>query len=239
MKVTYKEYREKTPLGTLFNHSIMGYIASALSPFTSIVCMRYNLRPNTITLMMIITGIVGGCVLMLPNPYLEIIASLIYVLWFTLDCSDGEVARFTKVFSKGGKYLDWCAHLITHSLFVFSMWVILLRWLPYNNILTTITSFIFIAAELIGRNRIAMDVLYGFIKNTPYNEEVNISLLYWVSWQIVYFPNILLFVPSFLGISILMGWTWFYWVYIGWALFYSVVMLRVFLMFIWRMYKSE
>ena len=238
MNVTYKEYRAQTPLGTLMDHSYMGYIASALSPFTSIACMKFNLRPNTITLLMIITGVIGGVVMMIPSPWANILSTFIYILWFTFDCSDGEVARFTKTFSKGGKYLDWCAHLLTHSLFIVGMWATMYYWMPEYNMLTTVFSFLFLSAELIGRNRIAMDTLYGNIENTPYNSELNFSLPYWLYWNIVYFPNILLFVPVLIGLSILFGWLWFYWVYLAWALLYTVVMLRIFFMFICRMYKS-
>lgn len=242
MKVTYKKYREKTPLRALIHYSIMGYIASVLSPFTSIICMRYNLRPNTITMFMIITGILAGAVLMLPSPSMKFISMLLYVLWFTFDSSDGEVARYTQTFSKGGKYLDWAAHLITHPLFMVSMWITLYQWMPERVIITTLVTFLFMSIELIGRNRIAMDTLYGNISNAPkqVNEESSKdSIAYYIYWNFVYFPNILLFIPLLTGLCMLWGWSWFYWIYIGWALFYSLVMLRVFVMFIWRMYKSE
>lgn len=239
MIVTYREYRDKTPLGSFFDHSIIGYICSILSPFVSIFCMRVNMRPNTITLFMIITGVIGGVILMLPIVWCKLTAAIIYVLWFTLDCSDGEVARYTQQFSKGGKYLDWCAHLLTHPMFIIGMWTSIIQNYECDFYLLTVITFLFICAELLGRNRISMDTLYGNIANTPYNSKLSMSKAHFFYWQTVYMPNLLLIMPLLLFADLIFQWSVIVYIYIGWALLYSMVMLRVFAILIWRMYKSE
>lgn len=239
MIVTYRDYREKTPLGSFFNHSIIGYISSVLSPFVSIFCMRINIRPNTITLLMIVTGIIGGLVLMIPNNWCKLASSIIYVFWFTFDCSDGEVARFTKVFSKGGKYLDWCAHLITHSLFIISMWVSLIQFYDSYFILVTALSFIFVVAELLSRNTLSMNALYECAKSSSNSGLFIMSKKKFIYWQLVYMPNLLLIMPIVLFMDLIFRWNSMPYIYSIWGLLYSIAMFRVFFVFVYKMYKSE
>ena len=81
---------------------------------------------------MILSGIVGSILFSLPNIIAKIIGAIFIHLWFVLDCSDGEVARYTKTFSKYGKELDYMAHLINHPLFGASIFLSLLQLGRYN-----------------------------------------------------------------------------------------------------------
>lgn len=238
MKVTYKEYREKTPLGSFFNHSIHGYISSIFSPYVSIVCMKYNLKPNTITLMMFFTGIIGGFVLMMPNVWCKLFSSVVYLLWFTFDCSDGEVARFTQTFSKGGKYLDWCSHLTTHALFVVGMWLSIIQHYNSNIIVITLVSFFFLIAEMIDRNWISMDTLFGDVENNHETYQVSMSKLSFIYWQTIYMPNLIFLFPILISLDILIGLNMFYIFFILWAVFYIFVKLRFFSKFVCKLYNS-
>jgi phosphatidylserine synthase len=66
---------------------------------------------------MILSGIIGAVLFSLPNLLAKIAGATFIHLWFILDCSDGEVARYTKKYSKYGKEFDFMAHLINHPLF--------------------------------------------------------------------------------------------------------------------------
>lgn len=226
------------PIPSFWDMPFANSFCYPISPFVSIFCIRKKIKPNTVTLLMIICGVVAGLVLLLPSSLAKFSSFLLYYLWYTLDLSDGEVARFTQQFSKGGKYLDWSSHLICHSLFTMSMWYSLYQ-LGFCNLLLTISTFVLLSSELIGRNRIAMDTLYGFIENTPNHDWKPMSIVKYIYGFFVYFPNVVIIFPLLLGLEMIFKMNFFYSFYLVWAFFYSIVMLRVFFMFIWRMYRSE
>lgn len=236
--MTYKEFRKLSPIPSFLAIPFASSICYIISPYISMFFIRHHIRPNTVTLLMIIMGVLGGCVLMLPGFWFKILAGFIYYFWYTLDVSDGEVARITQTFSKGGKYLDWCAHLVCHPLFAVGMWHSF-NSLGYSSFLTTIVTFVFITFELISRNNLAMSLLYGSVENSPYHHFVKESTLRYLYKLFVYLPNEVIIIPILLGLSMLFHIDWFYWIYILWALLYSMAELRAFLLFIWRMYKSE
>lgn len=236
--MTYKEFRKSNPLPSFTSWPFIDSVCCRISPLFSIAFIKRGVKPNTITLFMIISGIVGGVVLMFPFAWCKCIAGFVYLLWYIFDCSDGEVARSTTTFSKGGKYLDWCAHLITHPLFSVAMWYSFVN-MGYSILLTTVLTFLLIISELLGRNRISMDTLYGNIDNTPFIKFTKMGIVRYVYSFFVYLPNMIIILPFVLGITMFFGTNWFYWFYLGWGFLYSVALLRVFIIFIWRMYKSE
>lgn len=102
---------------TLIYFSASYLISNRISPYLSFHFIQKKVKPNTITLYMIISGIIGGILFMLPNLWLKLLGTIFIHLWFILDCSDGEVARYTKTFSKFGSELDFLAHMIDHPFF--------------------------------------------------------------------------------------------------------------------------
>lgn len=92
-------------------------ISNRISPYISAIYIKLGVIPNMITIHMILSGIIGAVLFSLPNLLAKIAGATFIHLWFILDCSDGEVARYTKKYSKYGKELDFMAHLINHPLF--------------------------------------------------------------------------------------------------------------------------
>lgn len=232
----YKEIKKELPKHPYTSLSFAAHVCGLITPFLISIAIRLKIRPNTITLFMIITGVIAGVVLFLPFWWCKIIAGFLYYFWYALDETDGNVARITQTFSKGGKYLDWCAHLLTHPLFAVAMWFSFVNM--YDFYIITIVSFVLIVFELLGRNWISMATLYGDVKNTPYQELKPLGVIRYIFGSFFYMPNDIIFFPFVVGINILFDWTWFYWFYICWALYYSAESFRVFIMFIWKMYKS-
>lgn len=107
-------------------------ISQRISPYLSSIYIKKNIEPNKITIHMILSGIIGAILFSIPNTFVKIIGSIFIQLWFVLDCSDGEVARYTKTFSKFGKELDYMAHLINHPLFGLSIFISLYQLNRYN-----------------------------------------------------------------------------------------------------------
>ena len=89
MKPTYKEIAKATAFGPIRSRQISEYICMSLSPFFSRYFIHFHIRPNTITIFMIILGILGAAFFAIPNIACKIIGILLLFLWFIMDCSDG------------------------------------------------------------------------------------------------------------------------------------------------------
>lgn len=98
----------------LYNFPMSYLISARLSKYFSYFFIKRSISPNTITLYMIISGVIGGGLLIIPSYPIKFLATVIIQLWFIFDCSDGEVARYTKRFSKYGGDLDTIAHIVSH-----------------------------------------------------------------------------------------------------------------------------
>lgn len=122
-KLTYgeirKKYGAKYGRGSVF---VDAYVC-LISPIFTKIAVRYKLLPNTMTIGMILSGIIGAFFFGTPYLTCKIIGIIFIHLWFVLDCSDGEVARATKTFSKWGKELDYMAHTFNHPLFAMSFFI--------------------------------------------------------------------------------------------------------------------
>lgn len=139
---------------------LCGYLISdRISPYLSSMFIRRKVRPNTITLYMIYSGILGGILFSLPNLYLKLLGAVFIHLWYILDCSDGEVARYTKTFSKCGREIDFIAHLINHPIFGFSIFMSLLQLGRYNVYLLGALIFTNVLLDSMHRNLLTLNIL--------------------------------------------------------------------------------
>ena len=239
MKVTYKEFREKTPLGPFYKHSIIGYISSALSPFLAIPCMRYGWSPNKMTMAMIITGIIAGIFLMMPFLVCKGISILLYILWFTWDCADGEVARFTKTFSKYGKQLDWMSHLSCHSIFIIAMWISFMQDKQACMDLLSVVSFILLSAELISRNIVTL-TSYSFPDSNASSQwpVKRLLSLKFLTTQLFWFPNMVFIMPSLLVLDKVLHTSFIGYVYVFWAISYSLFIVKKYFQITLHFYRE-
>lgn len=128
--VTKIKQDNKPSLMDLFLSSYL--ISQRISPYISSFYIKKKVIPNKITMHMIYSGIIGAIFFAMPNIFLKGIGAIFIHLWFVLDCSDGEVARYTSTFSRYGKELDFMAHLINHPLFGASLFLSLWQLDRYN-----------------------------------------------------------------------------------------------------------
>lgn len=77
-------------------------ISSLLSPHL----VRFGVRPNTITLVATVAGIIGAALLATASHALQIAGALLFVASTILDGCDGEVARLSLTHSDFGRRLD-------------------------------------------------------------------------------------------------------------------------------------
>jgi phosphatidylglycerophosphate synthase len=86
-----------------------------LSPYLTRLLVPTRLTPNAVTWLMIATGLAAAGLLTLPGLLPVIGVVLLLQLQLLLDCSDGELARWRKVSSPAGIYLDRLAHNVTEA----------------------------------------------------------------------------------------------------------------------------
>ena len=76
-------------------------------------------KPNSITLSMLVFGVIGGIFISLGNDIGFLLGTLFFVLLNIADTSDGDLARITSQTTKFGEYLDRLCHYFTNTIFCF------------------------------------------------------------------------------------------------------------------------
>src|SRR5690625_2516106 len=84
-----------------------------LSPYVSTVFVRFGVPPNPITYLMMAFGVLAGVVVAFGGLWSAILAAVMVQVYLLLDCSDGEVARYTGRTSVAGIYLDRIGHYVS------------------------------------------------------------------------------------------------------------------------------
>lgn len=121
---SYLAVRTQTPLYSIYDSTLVSWIFSArISPLFTSIFVKYGVRPNSITILMILSGLIGAVLFAVDNVFVKLAGYIFIQLWFVMDCSDGEVARITKDFSRHGTEMDYLAHVLTHPAFQISFLV--------------------------------------------------------------------------------------------------------------------
>src|SRR5690349_4512041 len=89
----------------------------SVSPYFSWLFVRIGFAPNQLTGLMICCGVLGGVMVALPLTgwawlAAAVAGAVLVQAYLLLDCSDGEVARFTGRTSVTGVYLDRIGHYL-------------------------------------------------------------------------------------------------------------------------------
>lgn len=84
-----------------------------LSPYVSTLFVRLGVPPNPITYLMMACGVLAGVALAFGGLWSALLAAVLVQVYLLLDCSDGEVARFTGRTSVAGVYLDRIGHYLS------------------------------------------------------------------------------------------------------------------------------
>lgn len=97
-------------------HWVADLYLRKISPYLTRLLLRTPITANGVTYLMIITGISTGLFLLIPG-FIGIILALfacqLQMLW---DCCDGEVARWRKMQSPVGVFLDKVGHYCAESI---------------------------------------------------------------------------------------------------------------------------
>ncbi len=154
----YSEIREKYQ-----NHNYVVFVdryACLISPFITKILVKTNLTPNMITILMMLSGILGSILFCVPNIIVKIVGIVFIHLWYVLDCCDGEIARIKKKYSLFGKEIDYTAHILNHPFFTIAFCFSMIQLGIYNNILLMLIFFIIIVTNLVFRNILMFNSIY-------------------------------------------------------------------------------
>ena len=86
-----------------------------LSPYGTWVFARLGWSPNAVTWLMIMMGVGAGAVVAVGGLASAIAAAVMIQLYLLLDCSDGELARWSRRTSVTGIYLDRVGHYLAEA----------------------------------------------------------------------------------------------------------------------------
>lgn len=149
------------------------FICRPLSRPFSVWFIRHGVLPNQITLLMILFGMGGSILFLIPNIGCKIAGYAFWVLWFTMDLCDGQVARFTKKFSKYGTEMDYMAHLIDHLFMNLAIWLTFLQMDLINPLWLSGIFILCISFELVIRNIISFKFFHRKLEPVTNNNKAN------------------------------------------------------------------
>ncbi len=86
-----------------------------LSPYGTWLFARLRFTPNAVTGLMIVCGIAAGVVTAIGGLPSAIGAAVLVQIYLLLDCSDGELARWSRRTSVTGIYLDRIGHYLAEA----------------------------------------------------------------------------------------------------------------------------
>ncbi|GLW96049.1 CDP-alcohol phosphatidyltransferase family protein [Microtetraspora sp. NBRC 16547] len=86
-----------------------------LSIYATWVLAKTPITPNQVTGLMILCGVLAGAVLAIPGIWAAVGAAVLIQIYLLLDCSDGELARWTGRTSITGVYLDRVGHYLAEA----------------------------------------------------------------------------------------------------------------------------
>lgn len=156
--MTYKDIRENyQSKNYLF---IVDRYACIISPVITKRLVKTKLTPNMITVLMMISGVIGAALFAMPQLFLKIIGIIFIHLWYILDCCDGEVARIKRQFSKFGKEIDYTAHILNHPLFTLAFMTSIMQLKIFNNTIIATIFMIIIVVNLMFRNILIFNSIY-------------------------------------------------------------------------------
>lgn len=216
--------------------SICVWIAKKyLTPFF----IRKRVKPNTITLYMIIVGGISGIFFIYPSMWTKLLCSLLYLLWYSLDCSDGQVARATSNCSPEGKQLDYIAHIVAHPLFIIGLLVTILSFYQYCNLFYIITlTLLLLSSEMSNRLVIAMASYNEKKQNYIEKKDNPIKKIYnFINCQIGFMPNLLLFFPVIIFCDLYFDLYYFEYLFYIWGLYYIIFVSKELFFYTLSIYK--
>ncbi len=171
--MTYREIRKNYQHNFGWDSVLVDAYTTLLSPLVTKVCLKLRLIPNVVTVLMIASGVMGGLIFALPPLWCKILGTVLIHLWYVFDCSDGEVARITKRYSKFGTEIDYTAHVIDHPFIMFGFACSLLQS-GINTVIAIALPAAVAVLDLVFRSMATFGLIYD-LKIPPVKEDTTAS----------------------------------------------------------------
>jgi len=102
--------------GKLSKDSRFWYALSRrISIYITWILLHTPVRPNQVTIATLVFALLGACLLAAPSPWVAVWGAIALVAHHLLDKVDGDIARFRRIFSLAGVYLDDLGHSIAYG----------------------------------------------------------------------------------------------------------------------------
>lgn len=116
-----REYREVVQPAEImgrknYEHWLGPVLMRHLSPYVSRTCVRLGMSANQVTGLMIVTALAAAGSLLVPGVWGPLLCVFFGQSQLLLDCADGEVARWRKMTSPKGIFLDAVGHYTAEGL---------------------------------------------------------------------------------------------------------------------------
>ena len=115
--MSIREYRDICQKGKLQKKDVPFFykVHRLWSIYITIAFLKLGMCADTVTMLSFCTGAAALGLLCVPYPWFFAAGCLVYYFSFLLDKCDGEVARYTGVFSARGVYLDELYHFLING----------------------------------------------------------------------------------------------------------------------------
>lgn len=97
-------------------HWVADLYLRRISPYLTRVLLRTPITPNGVTWLMVASGVAAACALLVPGISGAVLAVVLVQLQMLWDCCDGEVARWRRMSSPKGVFIDRVGHYTTEGL---------------------------------------------------------------------------------------------------------------------------
>lgn len=190
-------------------------ISRHFSPYFSVLFIKRGIRPNTITVFMILSGLIGAILFAIPDIICKVLGTVFIQLWFVFDLSDGEVARYTKQYSKYGTEMDYMAHVINHPFFIIAFALSFIQLYDVELYKLCILFMVFLVTEFWARstvsfyNKMAQEEKMNENPNAHKNRGKLRKIFSYIIGNLWAFPNYVLIFPFLYGVDVLCHTTYF------------------------------
>ena len=96
-------------------------LSGRASIYLTWLLLHTSITPNQVTLLSLIFGLLSAVSYFSYGALPFIIGFILFQFHVILDVVDGEIARYRKISSVGGAYLDYVSHYIVYPLIMFGI----------------------------------------------------------------------------------------------------------------------
>lgn len=115
----YPPEKEKENKETVWEHYFARKIAFLIAP----IFLKTKISANQISILAIIIGIIAATLIMLGDFWMLLLGAILMQLWLILDKVDGVIARYRKMVTPFGKFLEELDGAVIAALFFSSIGV--------------------------------------------------------------------------------------------------------------------